>query len=200
MDIKNCDIVLSFPALTAFKKTKNILSKSKRLSYVVPGNQLCLAEDASSIGVGAFLQKRVDDHWKLVFSFSKSWHQLKVDTAHLDERFWQYIRWFANFDIYWRDEPFTSWPTKSLCGVPSSQVLTGTHHVKRDIWNICCNSLQVSVLWKRRTPFLVVLMLSCLTRMWNTNILGKNRQSCSIFFKTTPHLLNYRGYRFQTEI
>ena len=41
------------------------------MSHVVSGNQLCLAEDASSIGAGAVLQQNMGDQWRLISSFSK---------------------------------------------------------------------------------------------------------------------------------
>ena len=137
----------------------------------------------------------MEDHWRPVsFFFPKSWHQLKADTAHLDERFLQHIRLSATFDICWGGAGRTF--CRSLCCAPFSQVLTGTHCVKRDIRIICRNSLQISVLSKGRTTYqrtqcLVALLLSCWTRVWNTKILWRNREranSCSSFFKTAPHL------------
>ena len=61
-DVKNCDIVLSTPVLTAFEKIK--MSQAVKLSHVVPGNQSCLAIDASSIDVGAVLQQKMGDQWR----------------------------------------------------------------------------------------------------------------------------------------
>ena len=54
-DVKNCEIVLSDFAFIAFRKIKKILFQAEKLSHVVPGNQLCLAVDVSSIGIGAVL-------------------------------------------------------------------------------------------------------------------------------------------------
>lgn len=70
-DVKNCDIVLSDEALAAFHQIKVLLSRAVELSRVVPGSELCLAVDASSIGVGAVLQQKIDDHWKPISFFSK---------------------------------------------------------------------------------------------------------------------------------
>ena len=139
-DVKNCDKVLSVSALEAFK-IKNILSKAVRLSHVVPGNHLYyLAVDTSFIGVGTVQPQKLYDHWRRV-SFSKSWSQLKEHTAYLDESFLQHIRRSASFDIWWKSGHSASWLTTTLWGAPSSQVLTGTNHVKQNIWIIYCNSV-----------------------------------------------------------
>ena len=64
--VKNCDIVLSVPALKAFKKQiKNVVQVVK-LSHVLPGNLMCLMVDASFIGVSAVLQKKMGDKWELI--------------------------------------------------------------------------------------------------------------------------------------
>ena len=63
-DVKICEIVLSDLALTAFRKNKKILSQAVKFLHVVPGNQLCLAVVASSIGVGAVLQQKMGDQWR----------------------------------------------------------------------------------------------------------------------------------------
>ena len=61
-DVKNCDIVLSAPALTAFKQIKKILSQGVKLFHVVSGNQSYLVVDTSSFGVGTVLQQKIGDH------------------------------------------------------------------------------------------------------------------------------------------
>ena len=40
------------------------------MSHVVPGNQLCLAVDASSICVVAVLQQKMGDQWRPISFFS----------------------------------------------------------------------------------------------------------------------------------
>lgn len=59
-NVKNCDI-----ALAAFHKIKSVLSHAVKLSRIVSGKELC----ASSVGVGAVLQEKIDDQWKTISFF-----------------------------------------------------------------------------------------------------------------------------------
>ena len=46
------------------------MSQAEKLSHVVPGN-LCLAVDASSIGVCAVLEQKMGEKWRPISFFSK---------------------------------------------------------------------------------------------------------------------------------
>ena len=66
MNKKKCDIVVSGDALSAFSKIKAALAKL--LNYLM---SLCLAVDASAVGVGAVLQQNVSGSWKPISFFSQ---------------------------------------------------------------------------------------------------------------------------------
>lgn len=51
-NLKNCDIVLSNPAMVSFFKIKSVLSRAIKLSHIISGKEFCLAVDASSTCVG----------------------------------------------------------------------------------------------------------------------------------------------------
>lgn len=66
---QNCGIILSEAAIVAFHKIKSILSHVVKLSPIVSNKYLCLAVDASSIGVVSVLEQIVDGQWKPIIFF-----------------------------------------------------------------------------------------------------------------------------------
>ena len=58
-NIKKCDIVVSGDSLSAFSKIKAAVTENTELSHVLPDVKLCLAVDASAVGVGSVLQQKV---------------------------------------------------------------------------------------------------------------------------------------------
>lgn len=70
-NVRKCDIVFSEHAVEAFNKIKAMLQETAKLSHIQPNQELCLAVDASAIGIGAVLQQKCDADWKPISFFSK---------------------------------------------------------------------------------------------------------------------------------
>ena len=68
---KNVSITMSEEAEAAFRRVKEMLSDATRLSHIQHNRELCLAVDASAIGIGAVLQQECHSGWRPISFFSR---------------------------------------------------------------------------------------------------------------------------------
>ena len=62
---------MSEHAITTFKKVKEMLPDTTKLSHIQPNRELSLAVDASAIRIGAVLQLKYESEWKPISFFSR---------------------------------------------------------------------------------------------------------------------------------
>ena len=70
---------------SALDKAKHALITAAVLKHPVPAAELAITSDASDRAIGGVLEQQVRGVWEPSGFFSKSYHQLKQDTAHLTE-------------------------------------------------------------------------------------------------------------------
>ena len=72
---------MSEHAITAFKKVKELLSDTTKLSHFQPNCELCQAVDASAIGIGAVLLQKFDSEWKPISFFSRKLTEAETQSS-----------------------------------------------------------------------------------------------------------------------
>ena len=76
--VKSGSVTLSEHAITAFKKVKEMLSDTTKLSHIQPNRELCLAVDASEIRIEAVLQQKYESEWKPISFFSRKLTEVEI--------------------------------------------------------------------------------------------------------------------------
>ena len=121
-NIKKYDIVVSGDAQSAFSKIKAALTKTTELSHVFPGVELCLAVDASAVGVEIVLQEKVSGSWKPISFYSQKLTNTEKRYNTIGREFIPLSQLFVTWGIFGGGGDFTSSPTTNYLLAHSGRI------------------------------------------------------------------------------
>ena len=93
-------------AEAAFTSAKDALSAASTLSFPSPDASISISTDASSLGVGAVLQQRIDDDWRPVAFFSRKFSTAEAKYSAFDRELLAIYRAIKRFRYFVEGQQF----------------------------------------------------------------------------------------------